>query len=120
MIALPEPGAVPSGGLGQTFGQMERGVLEHILERPKPKDPGQWPEYGGELLAVLDRRVGGASPAQSRPKKPYQESGQDPVHLRREVAGFGVRGRMHVRDRKSTRLNSSHLGISYAVFCLKK
>src|SRR5438045_7213689 len=23
-------------------------------------------------------------------------------------------------DRKSTRLNSSHLGISYAVFCLKK
>src|SRR5436853_1813992 len=25
-----------------------------------------------------------------------------------------------VRDRKSTRLNSSHLGISYAVFCLKK
>src|SRR5262245_62989506 len=25
-----------------------------------------------------------------------------------------------VVDRKSTRLNSSHLGISYAVFCLKK
>src|SRR5438045_6250313 len=25
-----------------------------------------------------------------------------------------------VKDRKSTRLNSSHLGISYAVFCLKK
>src|ERR1035438_7082270 len=26
----------------------------------------------------------------------------------------------HDPDRKSTRLNSSHLGISYAVFCLKK
>src|SRR5437899_9065053 len=26
----------------------------------------------------------------------------------------------YVQDRKSTRLNSSHLGISYAVFCLKK
>src|SRR5437899_10118588 len=25
-----------------------------------------------------------------------------------------------IEDRKSTRLNSSHLGISYAVFCLKK
>src|SRR5947199_2333664 len=25
-----------------------------------------------------------------------------------------------LKDRKSTRLNSSHLGISYAVFCLKK
>src|SRR4051812_49581776 len=29
-----------------------------------------------------------------------------------------VRGRC--RDRKSTRLNSSHMSISYAVFCLKK
>src|SRR5436853_3177694 len=29
-------------------------------------------------------------------------------------------GRRSERDRKSTRLNSSHLGISYAVFCLKK
>src|SRR5438045_7742140 len=31
--------------------------------------------------------------------------------------GLDVLGR---QDRKSTRLNSSHLGISYAVFCLKK
>src|SRR5690625_6565142 len=26
----------------------------------------------------------------------------------------------HILDRKSTRLNSSHVAISYAVFCLKK
>src|SRR5437899_3895200 len=31
----------------------------------------------------------------------------------------GQRG-VEFEDRKSTRLNSSHLGISYAVFCLKK
>src|SRR5437899_4307905 len=49
-----------------------------------------------------------------------------------EVATFGidtanmfgfwdwVGGRYSMEDRKSTRLNSSHLGISYAVFCLKK
>src|SRR5256885_5331321 len=30
------------------------------------------------------------------------------------------KGVLHVQDRKSTRLNSSHLVISYAVFCLKK
>src|SRR5690348_17530765 len=30
------------------------------------------------------------------------------------------RGRKLLRDRKSTRLNSSHPSISYAVFCLKK
>src|SRR3712207_8014571 len=29
-------------------------------------------------------------------------------------------GRGHGKDRKSTRLNSSHANISYAVFCLKK
>src|SRR5207253_6184289 len=29
-------------------------------------------------------------------------------------------GRLMHRDRKSTRLNSSHVAISYAVFCLKK
>src|SRR5258705_10458501 len=33
----------------------------------------------------------------------------------------GSAGRdFRILDRKSTRLNSSHLGISYAVFCLKK
>src|SRR5438477_822874 len=30
------------------------------------------------------------------------------------------RGDQRRRDRKSTRLNSSHMSISYAVFCLKK
>src|SRR5437660_4435203 len=31
-----------------------------------------------------------------------------------------LKGRRRVQDRKSTRLNSSHVAISYAVFCLKK
>src|SRR5690606_42155210 len=36
----------------------------------------------------------------------------------RQIAVDGVR--VNPRDRKSTRLNSSHVKISYAVFCLKK
>src|SRR5438045_8027401 len=39
------------------------------------------------------------------------------------AAGTGARyrpGRPRPGDRKSTRLNSSHLGNSYVVFCLKK
>src|ERR1035437_3475813 len=37
------------------------------------------------------------------------------------MGGGGHRaGRLGVGDRKSTRLNSSHANISYAVFCLKK
>src|SRR3712207_8605137 len=43
----------------------------------------------------------------------------DDAWLRRQIPL--VLGRLHEpRDRKSTRLNSSHANISYAVFCLKK
>src|SRR5256885_3483932 len=40
--------------------------------------------------------------------------------IRGSVWSSQRRLRKPVRDRKSTRLNSSHLVISYAVFCLKK
>src|SRR5690625_6163656 len=36
------------------------------------------------------------------------------------AAAQGQGHRLHLVDRKSTRLNSSHVAISYAVFCLKK
>src|SRR5256885_11912977 len=39
---------------------------------------------------------------------------------RRQPGLFAGRGPVAGVDRKSTRLNSSHLVISYAVFCLKK
>src|SRR5258708_12388301 len=38
----------------------------------------------------------------------------------RQRAAFPLAGATDVLDRKSTRLNSSHQIISYAVFCLKK
>src|SRR3712207_8622006 len=43
-------------------------------------------------------------------------------HLAPAICGVHVPGpqRTAFRDRKSTRLNSSHANISYAVFCLKK
>src|SRR5262245_62714414 len=51
------------------------------------------------------------------------DTGQAIEHARRLV-GEGADlldiGGESTRDRKSTRLNSSHLGISYAVFCLTK
>src|SRR5689334_24293578 len=40
--------------------------------------------------------------------------------LRRRVLDQHPLGAIRRRDRKSTRLNSSHSSISYAVFCLKK
>src|SRR3712207_8470685 len=48
---------------------------------------------------------------------------QHPVALLRPVRRGDRARHLHhpvLRDRKSTRLNSSHANISYAVFCLKK
>src|SRR2546430_10180213 len=55
-----------------------------------------------------------------------QTDGNRPVHVRRDLRARSFSGRHVDRvrrwplDRKSTRLNSSHSQISYAVFCLKK
>src|SRR5437899_9643922 len=54
------------------------------------------------------------SPVRAAAAGPFAR-GADPA----AGAGRGPAG-PHRGDRKSTRLNSSHLGISYAVFCLKK
>src|SRR5258705_2983191 len=60
-----------------------------------------------------------ASEVSNRP----QRNGRLQPVLRERGTHPGQLGATAVRptgDRKSTRLNSSHLGISYAVFCLKK
>src|SRR5437899_7533176 len=60
-----------------------------------------------------------------------QTTGNLILHADGEIRVFAIRTQIFERqngdrpfdfgrDRKSTRLNSSHLGISYAVFCLKK
>src|SRR2546426_10748187 len=57
------------------------------------------------------------------PREPARErvvrSRKGRVHGRRHAQDRSLRAGGE-RDRKSTRLNSSHLVISYAVFCLKK
>src|SRR5256885_5039805 len=47
-------------------------------------------------------------------------SGQPGGHAQQPADGLQDAGHRKAIDRKSTRLNSSHLVISYAVFCLKK
>src|SRR5256885_9456951 len=57
---------------------------------------------------------------------PYTTLFRSPAVAEPRAHYRGANGREHhvvihkARDRKSTRLNSSHLVISYAVFCLKK
>src|SRR3712207_7142706 len=64
----------------------------------------------GRLSVVGRERVGRAT------------AGDEPRPDLREEGSGGRLGRSTAReaDRKSTRLNSSHANISYAVFCLKK
>src|SRR5256885_8649869 len=50
--------------------------------------------------------------------RPERVAPADPVPEREHVRGIDPANMFP--DRKSTRLNSSHLVISYAVFCLKK
>src|SRR3712207_7755373 len=49
-----------------------------------------------------------------------KESHFEEILVRERIGDFDVVDRGGTVDRKSTRLNSSHANISYAVFCLKK
>src|SRR5690625_6957534 len=60
---------------------------------------------GDHLLGPLDEAEGGAT----------FPGGVELLAVRPRPAGV-----VHGQDRKSTRLNSSHVAISYAVFCSKK
>src|SRR5207248_11176030 len=77
------------------------------------------------LFAALRRWRAGAGALHHRPDL---RGGGGGAHDLRHARAAGVPARVHERrgrhrrprDRKSTRLNSSHRTISYAVFCLKK
>src|SRR5690554_6987113 len=87
------------------------------------RGPGSgWGKTSGKGHKGQNARSGGRV-------NPRFEGGQTPLARRLPKFGFtnihaksvvSVNVRDLERDRKSTRLNSSHVRISYAVFCLKK
>src|SRR5258708_23510171 len=80
--------------------------LHDALPISRPALPGL-PHVVWELARLRDR-----------PRRPPSNPRRrDRGH---ESANVALAGRSRRRDRKSTRLNSSHQIISYAVFCLKK
>src|ERR1035441_10980823 len=65
--------------------------------------------HGDAHVGRAYRTVGGIREPRTVSRQAHAVGLQNPAAVRRPAE----------TDRKSTRLNSSHLGISYAVFCLK-
>src|SRR5699024_6125032 len=105
----------------------------HLDQRQRPRQLGQQRQQGctsahfvglgtalhhyrAHLLPVLHQPRAKTLPAIHRPT-------QEPHRAQQQVGLTLVtwgQGRQQSQDRKSTRLNSSHVSSSYAVFCLKK
>src|SRR2546429_1113573 len=76
----------------------------------------------------ISRKRKRSSPARRSARHPWRalvsnrqaKPSTSKLRILRSVELPTARGRLSPRDRKSTRLNSSHGYISYAVFCLKK
>src|SRR5256885_6519001 len=83
--------------------------VEHLAGRPAADDRALASDEP-KLLQRVEQRVQARQP---------QGADQTEVAVRGEVRSQLV-AVARPEDRKSTRLNSSHLVISYAVFCLKK
>src|SRR2546427_9139510 len=109
-------------GLGAKLSEAERAGVEIVAVSPDPNERSQKVAEGLRLgyrfvadrdLAVARRyglvHAAGGPDGQDVPRPAMVVLDRDGV-----VRWFSV------RDRKSTRLNSSHSQISYAVFCLKK
>src|SRR3712207_8761149 len=80
-------------------------TLFRSLKGPRLKRDGCVAWRLRDLCALVERRFG----------RRYSESG-----MLRLAKGLDLSWQAARPDRKSTRLNSSHANISYAVFCLKK
>src|SRR6266511_4160045 len=115
---------------------LEAQECDALQVRGPDRAGGHRPSGGGALAPAGGVRVrrgrggrrcrpaGGVRRERLRGAQPARRAGADPARARHGGQGHpGARLSLpgqFARDRKSTRLNSSHVKISYAVFCLKK
>src|SRR5438034_4112327 len=75
----------------------------------------------GAITKTPTRRRKQAQATQAPSKQAQAKTAQiKPASTKQAAGKKDQKQEQHARDRKSTRLNSSHTVISYAVFCLKK
>src|SRR5439155_25141428 len=97
------PGGAQAGDAGQQRQRRRAALLARVVHQP--------------LAHELLDRGGTAAAAALAPPGAEQLADHE---LRVERAAYSQQLARRAEDRKSTRLNSSHVAISYAVFCLKK
>src|SRR5260221_5908549 len=87
------------------------------MNRPPPRSP-LFPHT--PLSRPLDERSEGAATKSAPPRLHGLSPRRAPAACGRGAHAHPAQRGIAALDRKSTRLNSSHTVISYAVFCLKK
>src|SRR5437660_5671617 len=73
-----------------------------------------------EAAVQADQRIAKSFSQGTSPSEAVQVSMTMKAELKALEEDFHIEPQSVEEDRKSTRLNSSHVAISYAVFCLKK
>src|SRR5207249_7886050 len=98
-------------------GEADRGVAWNKADEGRPHaHTGQRDDEG-----VLPAHLVAEPAEEERPQRAYQEADREDRHGAEEGRHrVALLEKLDREDRKSTRLNSSHVSISYAVFCLKK
>src|SRR5438132_13287956 len=128
VVLVMAPEATGAPGRGSTHGffcpaapacltvvqRAVRGVQERLERRPVARMHGDADAHRERRLLAVPRHPVGDAPGHV-PRRRIPRLGQH----QRELVPAEARGGVDP-DRKSTRLNSSHTVISYAVFCLKK
>src|SRR5690606_20544276 len=105
----------------------DRGVLRAPGERQRPEGQGEGrlverqADLGGAVARVAHRNRDVLGLVRVEPEDPTTQVGlSQALRVASRVRAVEQVVAEPGRDRKSTRLNSSHVKISYAVFCLKK
>src|SRR5262245_65347982 len=90
-------------------------IAEHRLPHGRRQDHQH--DRADEPGEAAPQRTPGGEPLPIHREEQHREIGRSRDAERKRDEERQI---LSISDRKSTRLNSSHLGISYAVFCLKK
>src|SRR5256885_6486027 len=99
-----------AAGTYAVFETSQGNIVIRLLEKEAPKTVANFVGLAEGTKEFVNERTG------KNEKRPFY----DGLTFHRVIPDFMIQGGCPQGDRKSTRLNSSHLVISYAVFCLKK